>query len=54
MKKKTDSQHAFFHLRFMISLIASVGGLILAVFAPGALSNAFGEVQRTSSAADLI
>ena len=53
MKKKTDTQHAFSDLGFVIGLIASVGGVILAVLASGALSNAFAQAQRTKSAANL-
>jgi len=53
MKKKTDSQHAFSDLRFVIRLVASVGAVILAVLASGALSNAFAQAQRTKSASNL-
>jgi len=45
MKKKTDSQHAFSDGRFLLSSIASVGGLILAVLASGTISNAFDQAS---------
>ena len=53
MKKKTDSQHAFSDGRFLLSSIASVGGVILAVLASGTISNAFDQAKRTKLAANL-
>lgn len=53
MKNKTDSQHFVSDLRVVISLIASAGGVLLAVFAAGAFSNAFAQLHRTKSTANL-
>ena len=54
MKKKTDSQHAFSDGRFLLSSIASVGGVILAVLVSGTISNAFDQAKRTKLGANLI
>ena len=54
MKKKTDSQHAFSDGRFLLSSIASVGGVILAVLASGPISNGFDQAKRTKLGANLI
>jgi hypothetical protein len=51
MKKKAGSQYAFSNRRVLLSIVASLGSLILGLLASGALS-VFAQPLRTKSGAN--
>jgi len=52
MKKKTNSQSAFFNLRVLIGLVVFLSGVCLALAGLGAFSNASHQSKQTTSRSD--
>jgi hypothetical protein len=49
MKKKTNSQSAFFNLRVLIGLVVFLSGVFLALLGFGAFSNVFGQSKISAA-----
>jgi hypothetical protein len=52
IKTNSTSQSAFFHLRVLVSLITVLAGVLLALLALGAFSNAFAQTKRAKATPD--
>src|SRR4051794_23566536 len=49
MKRKSTSHSAFFNLRVLIASVICLAGLVVALFAMGAFSNAFAQPRGTNN-----